>query len=170
MAIPKRYLEFMEAAGYPFAVNGYQVCELPGGLKCHKIIELDVGMLGIGPAPNASLGPWMRVQSTVIDNLTSLWPGRILSGPFLRFMCYTATCPDGQGNLYVSWEKRDLGHLPDLPPGFVPHAMPFITTYPPSPGGGQPVIPAQGAGKTGMKRGRAGTPGSPQKRSRRAGP
>jgi hypothetical protein len=135
MAIPQCHIDQLEAMGRPVYVQGYNIMDIPGGSSCHKVVEVDVRLT----APNGvALSHWMRVQACVMQSVLGPQFGMPLSGPFLRFALYTATCPDGQGLLYVCDNKRDLRKLPALPNGFVRRAPPHLPTAPPAPGGGQP--------------------------------
>ncbi|KAJ5503253.1 hypothetical protein N7463_006127 [Penicillium fimorum] len=100
------------------------------------VVEIDVRL---NDGAGQTLSYWMRIQACVLVNLPAPNAGMLLSGPFLRFALYTATCPDGQGNLYVCNFKRELMNLPTIPPNFVPRAPPFVNTAPPAPNGGPPA-------------------------------
>lgn len=121
--------------GLPVYVQGYNIMDIPGGSSCHKVVEVDVRLTDPNGGP---LSHWMRVQACVIQSVLGPKFGMPLSGPFLRFALYTATCPDGQGLLYVCDNKRDLRNLPALPNNFVRTAPPHLHIAPPAPGGGCP--------------------------------
>ena len=136
MAIPQCHIDQLEAMGLPVYVQGYNIMDTPGGSSCHKVVEVDVRLTN--PSGEA-LSHFMRVQACVMPSVPGHRFGMPLSGPFLRFALYTATCPDGQGLLYVCDNKRDLRQLPALPNNFVPMAPPHLATAPPAPGGGEPA-------------------------------
>ncbi|CAG8909007.1 unnamed protein product [Penicillium egyptiacum] len=136
MAIPQCNIDQLEAIGVPVYVQGYTIMDIPGGTSCHKVVEVDVRLTDRRGGP---LSHWMRVQACVIQSVLGPQFGMPLSGPFLRFALYTATCPDGQGNLYVCDNKRDLRLLPALPIGFVPMPPPYLVSAPAAPGGGPPA-------------------------------
>ncbi|KAJ6168381.1 hypothetical protein N7497_001224 [Penicillium chrysogenum] len=131
MGIPQCYIDQLEAMGLPVYVQGYNIMTIPGGWSCHKIVEIDVRLTDANGAP---LSHWTRVQACVMKSLPGDTFGMTLSGPFLRFVLYTATCPDGQGLLYVCDHKKDLRKLPALPNDFVPRVPPHLPTAPPAPG------------------------------------
>ncbi|CAG8182927.1 unnamed protein product [Penicillium nalgiovense] len=135
MAVPQCYIDQLEAMGLPVYVQGYNIMDIPGGSSCHKVVEVDVRLTDPNGGP---LSHWMRVQACVIQSVLGPKFGMPLSGPFLRFALYTATCPDGQGLLYVCDNKRDLRNLPALPNNFVRTAPPHLHIAPPAPGGGCP--------------------------------
>ncbi|KUM64565.1 hypothetical protein ACN42_g2522 [Penicillium freii] len=135
MAIPQCHVDQLESLGIPVPVHGYNIMDIPGSTTVHKVVELDVRLVDGNGDP---LCHWMRIQACVIPSKPGHQFGSILSGPFLRFALYTATCPDGQGHLYVCNNKKELRKLPALPHGFVPEGPPFVSTAPAAPGGGEP--------------------------------
>ncbi|KAJ5170504.1 uncharacterized protein N7500_003287 [Penicillium coprophilum] len=135
MAVPQYYLDQLEALGTRVPVHGYTVMSTPGAVACHKVVEIDVR---VSDGAGQPLSHWMRVQACALINLPGINVGMLLSGPFLRFALYTATCPDGQGNLYVCNHKRELKRLPAVPHNFVPRGPPYVVTAPPAPDGGPP--------------------------------
>lgn len=176
MGVPRHYIDMIQQAGVSLTTQGYCVVQIAGDIVCHKVYEFDVSLAGVGPAATSGLGPWMRVQVMELPDVPGPDFGRILSGPFLRFMCYTATCPDGQGNLYVTYNKTHLGYLPDLPPGFVPFGLPHLPTAPAPPGGGPPgslttsgAVASQTPAAPPQKRGKTPTRQAPRKKQRKAG-
>ncbi|KAJ5877122.1 hypothetical protein N7455_000587 [Penicillium solitum] len=136
MAIPECYIDQLELLGIPVPVHGYNLMDIPGSTTCHKVVEVDVRLVDINNQP---LCHWMKIQACVIQSRPGDHFGIILSGPFLRFALYTATCPDGQGILYVCNNKKELRKLPALADGFVPTGPPFVSTTPAAPGGGEPA-------------------------------
>ncbi|CRL23838.1 unnamed protein product [Penicillium camemberti] len=136
MAIPECYINQLESLGIPVPVHGYNLMDIPGSTTCHKVVEVDVRLISVNNEP---LCHWMRIQACVIESRPGDHFGIILSGPFLRFALYTATCPDGQGILYVCNNKKELRQLPALAAGFVPAGPPFVSTTPAAPGGGEPA-------------------------------
>ncbi|KAJ5448002.1 hypothetical protein N7445_002823 [Penicillium cf. griseofulvum] len=135
MAIPQCYIDQLEALGTRVPVHGYNIMEIPGSSACHKVVEIDVRLTdGVSRA----LSYWMRIQACAIETTPGNHFGMLLSGPFLRFALYTATCPDGQGNLYVCNHKKELKQLPAVPDNFVPRGPPYVSTAPPAPDGGPP--------------------------------
>ncbi|KAJ5788371.1 hypothetical protein N7457_003361 [Penicillium paradoxum] len=177
MGMPRQYIDLISSGHKKLALQGYQVAQTAGGLVTCRMYEIDVTMATcLGAHPLAG-GPWMRVQLMEIQNLSSGRPGAILSGPFLRFMCYTATCPDDQGNLHITWNKSDLGFLTDLAPGFMPAPLPFAQVIPASPGGGPPAVLGTAAALAtqpapSLKRAKTPTPTppAPRKKQRPARP
>ncbi|CAI7662555.1 unnamed protein product [Penicillium glandicola] len=135
MAIPQCYIDQVESLGIAVPVHGYNIMDTPGGWSCHKVVELDVR---ITDGTGNSLCHWMRVQACVLASVPGDHFGMLLSGPFLRFALYTATCPDGQGNLYVCKHKKELRQIPAIPENFVPTGPPYMHTSAPAPGGGPP--------------------------------
>lgn len=135
MAIPQCYIDQLESLGIPVPVHGYNLMDIPGSTTCHKVVEIDVRLVD---ANNQPLCHWMKLQACVIQSRPGDHFRAILSGPFLRFALYTATCPDGQGLLYVCNNKKELRQLPALPDGFVSVGPPFVSTTPAAPGGGEP--------------------------------
>ncbi|KAF7522635.1 hypothetical protein PCG10_007355 [Penicillium crustosum] len=176
MAVPECYIDQLESLGIPVPVHGYNLMDIPGSTTCHKVVEVDVRLVDINNAP---LCHWMRIQACVLPSRLGDHFGTILSGPFLRFALYTATCPDGQGHLYVCNNKKELRKLPALADGFVPAGPPFVSTTPAAPDGGEPPrflleqhkltrplpvqpppipLPAKEPSKKGRKKGKGKTP------------
>ncbi|KGO69540.1 hypothetical protein PITC_000380 [Penicillium italicum] len=137
MAIPQCYIDQLESLGIPVPVHGYNIIDIPGSTSCHKVVEVDVRVTN---NKNQPISHWMKIQACVIPSRPGDHFGMLLSGPFLRFALYTATCPDGQGLLYVCDHKKELRQLPVLPNGFVPKGPPFVATTPAAPGGGEPPL------------------------------
>ncbi|KAJ5824255.1 hypothetical protein N7447_006595 [Penicillium robsamsonii] len=135
MAIPEYYIAQLEALGMRVPVHGYNIMATASGTACNKIVEIDVRL---NDGAGQTLSYWMRIQACVLVNMPGPNAGMLLSGPFLRFALYTATCPDGQGNLYVCNHKSELKQLPAIPHNFVPRGPPYINTAPPAPNGGPP--------------------------------
>ncbi|KAJ5791533.1 uncharacterized protein N7518_008544 [Penicillium psychrosexuale] len=135
MAIPQCYIDQLESLGIPVPVHGYNIMETPGSSSCHKVVEVDVRLTDNNGQP---LTHWMKIQACVIQSRPGEHFGMLLSGPFVRFALYTATCPDGQGLLYVCNHKKELRQLPAMPGDFVPRGPPFVATTRPAPDGGEP--------------------------------
>ncbi|KAJ5373857.1 hypothetical protein N7517_005863 [Penicillium concentricum] len=137
MAIPEYYIDQLERLGTRCPVHGYNIVATPDGMGVHKVVELDVRL---NDGSGQTLSYWLRVQACVLVDMPGPNVSMILSGPFVRFALYTATCPDGQGNLYVCNHKRELKHLPAVPHNFVPRGPPYINTAPPLADGGPPSL------------------------------
>lgn len=135
MAIPQCYIDQLESLGIPVPVHGYNLMDIPGGSSVHKVVEVDVRLTD---GNNQPISHWMKIQACVIQSRPGDHFGMLLSGPFLRFALYTATCPDGQGLLYVCDSKEELGQLPPLPDDWVLRGPPYVATTPAAPGGGEP--------------------------------